>query len=606
VVRVVAATVLLGCVLAAAPASALAVGELEQKAGAAGCLSATLPECTPARGLLQPVDVAVSPDGVSVYSVALGSAAVGVYRRDPASGELSQLLGQQGCVAAGGSQDGCAEAIGGADMVALAVSPDGTSIYVATGAGILVFDRDPLTGGLQQKAKRAGCIVGESGPSICSNGFLLDEVRDVVVSPDGRSVYVATIYGVLGFARDPLTGELAQRTGSGCIVGLDGEPCSTGRLLGVAIGLGMSPDGRSLYVATQSEFEPAAITVLDVDPGSGHLEQEAGAAACVIDLAYGGSECGVATGLAEPLTAVVSPDGESVYVGRRGGLVVFDRTVAGHLMQKPGIAGCVSADGDGGSCAVVPSFSAQSLALSSSGLSLYSSSGAMDSIWSFDRVAGGGLTLKPGLVGCISETGGPSCRDGRALDGPVATALSPDGSSLYAASLFSNAMAVFDRESTGEVIPDTSIGVRVGDVIAPSVSRFRLTRRRFRVGRRPTPILLPSRVRAGSAFRFGLSERASVRLEIARALAGRVVGERCRPPSRRLQRHRRCTRWTRVGLLRRRDLPAGPIRLRFSGRIGRQALRPGRYRATIIAADGAGNHSFPRGASFTITRRHVG
>jgi hypothetical protein len=39
-------------------------------------------------------------------------------------------------------------------MVALAVSPDGTSIYVATGAGILVFDRDPLTGGLQQKAKR--------------------------------------------------------------------------------------------------------------------------------------------------------------------------------------------------------------------------------------------------------------------------------------------------------------------------------------------------------------------------------------------------------------------------------------------------------------------
>jgi DNA-binding beta-propeller fold protein YncE len=272
---------------------------------------------------------------------------------------------------------------------------------------------------------------------------------------------VATIYGVLGFARDPLTGELAQRTGSGCIVGLDGEPCSTGRLLGVAIGLGMSPDGRSLYAATQSEFEPAAIAVLDVDPGSGHLEQEAGAAGCVIDLAYGGSDCGVATGLAEPLTAVVSLDGESVYVGRRGGLVVFDRTVAGHLVQKPGIAGCISADGDEGSCAVVPSFSAQSLALSSSGLSLYSSSGAMDSIWSFDRVAGGGLTLKPGLVGCISETGGPSCRDGRALDGPVATVLSPDGSSLYAASLFSNAMAVFDRESTGEVIPDTSV-VQVG------------------------------------------------------------------------------------------------------------------------------------------------
>ena len=242
----------------------------------------------------------MSPDGVSVYSVASGSAAVGVYRRGPTSGELSQLVGQQGCVAAAGSQDGCAEAIGGADMVALAVSPDGNSVYVATGGGILVFDRDPLTGALQQKAKHAGCIVGEGGPSICANGFLLNEVRDVVVSPDGRSVYVATIYGVLGFARDPLTGELAQRTGSGCIVGLDGEPCSTGRLLGVAIGLGISPDGRSLYVATQSEFEAAAIAVLHVDPSSGHLGQDAGAAGCVIDLTYGGNECGLATGLAEP------------------------------------------------------------------------------------------------------------------------------------------------------------------------------------------------------------------------------------------------------------------------------------------------------------------
>lgn len=551
------------------------------------------------------MDVAVSPDGMSVYSVAPGSASVGIYRRDPSSGELSQLPGPQGCVAPSGFQDGCAEAIAGAGIVALAVSPDGDSVYVATYGGILVFDRDPLTGALQQKARRAGCIVGDGGPSVCASGFLLDEVSDVVVSPNGRSVYVATIYGVLGFARDPLTGELAQRTGSGCIVSLDGEPCSTGRLLGVAIGLGMSPDGRSLYAATQSEIEPAAIAVLDVDPTSGRLEQEAGAAGCVTDLAHGGNECGQATGLADPLTALVSPDGKSVYVGRRGGLVVFDRTVAGHLVQKPGTAGCISADANEGSCALVPSFSSQSLAISRSGLSLYVTSGAMDSIWSFDRVAGGALTLKFGPAGCISETGGPSCRDGRALDGPVATALSPDDSSLYAASLFSNAIAVFDRDHTGEVIPETSVGGPMIDAIAPSVTRFRLARRRFRVARRPTPIVLASGIRAGSAFRFGLSERASVRIQIGRALPGRLAGTRCRPPSRRLQRHRRCTRWIKVGLLRRVDLSAGPTRLRFSGRIGRRPLRPGRHRATITATDGAGNHSPRRRASFTITGRPV-
>jgi hypothetical protein len=42
--------------------------------------------------------------------------------------------------------------------------------------------------------------------------------------------------------------------------------------------------------------------------------------------------------------------------------------------------------------------------------------------------------------------------------------------------------------------------------------------------------------------------------------------------------------------------------LKFSGRIGRRALRPGSYRATITATDAAGNKSRPKTLSFKIVR----
>jgi DNA-binding beta-propeller fold protein YncE len=588
------------------PATARGVGELEQKAGPAGCLSETLAECTPARALLLPVDVAVAPDARTVYAVAYESYTVAVFRRNPTTGELSQHPGPQGCVSLVPAGDACTRAVADGRPLSLAVSPDGRSVYVISSGGITILDRDPLTGELRPKVGADGCIVGEHGPSSCARGFLLDEPRDVVVSPDGRSVYVATLYGVLGFARHPLTGTLTQRRGPGCIITGEGDQCPQGRLLGVAISLGVSPDGRSLYVATESEFDAAAIAVLDVTPASGRLEQKPGAAGCVVDVTYGPSVgCGLATGLSSnPLTALVSPDGDSVYVGRPGGLVVFDRAADGRLRQKAGSAGCFSADGDVGSCTLVSSFSAQSLAASPSGLSLYASSGARDSLWSFDRAASGALTMKPGLTGCISDIGGPACRDGRALDGPVATAISPDGGSLYTASASSNAVAVFDRDRSGEALGAPDNG-DAGDTIAPSVTRLRLSPHRFRVGRRPTPVAARSSVAAGSTFRFHLSERADLRIRIARARPGRLSNGRCRANSWRLSRRPRCVRWRTVGVLRRHDQAAGPVKLRFSGRIGRRPLKPDFHRATVVATDGAGNRSAARRARFAILARQT-
>ena len=56
----------------------------------------------------------------------------------------------------------------------------------------------------------------------------------------------------------------------------------------------------------------------------------------------------------------------------------------------------------------------------------------------------------------------------------------------------------------------------------------------------------------------------------------------------------------RVGVLKRSDVAGGAVKLRFSGRSGRRPLKPGRYRARIVATDNAGNRSAPRRAGFTI------
>jgi hypothetical protein len=114
---------------------------------------------------------------------------------------------------------------------------------------------------------------------------------------------------------------------------------------------------------------------------------------------------------------------------------------------------------------------------------------------------------------------------------------------------------------------------------APVVSGFRITRSPFALGRAATPTA--ARAPRGTSFRYSLSESARVTVTIQR----RVAGGRLRT----------------VGTLRRSGA-AGPNRLRFSGRVGRRALRPSRYQALIRATDAAGNRSVRRSVRFRIVR----
>jgi len=108
-------------------------------------------------------------------------------------------------------------------------------------------------------------------------------------------------------------------------------------------------------------------------------------------------------------------------------------------------------------------------------------------------------------------------------------------------------------------------------------------------------------VRNGTTFLYALSEPARVVFTIQRARPGRVAGGRCRKPSRSNRRARRCTRWVAVGGFAQQSDTA-PARMRFSGAFGRKRLRPGRYRAVLVATDAAGNRSAPRRLRFTILR----
>lgn len=146
-------------------------------------------------------------------------------------------------------------------------------------------------------------------------------------------------------------------------------------------------------------------------------------------------------------------------------------------------------------------------------------------------------------------------------------------------------------------------GPIASDTVAPTIRGFAMRRSRFRVSSRRTSVVASrGRVKAGSGFRYRLSEPARVRIAIERRALGRRVGGRCRPTRRSLPRKRRCVRYRRVGALTR-AAKLGRNRHAFSGRVGRRALRPGRYRATIRATDSTANRSSPRRARFTIVRR---
>lgn len=333
-------------------------GGLIQLTGPGTCLGPGVvhDECAGGRAMFAPSAVAVSPDGRQIYVAAVGSDAVAVLSRDRATGTFQQLSGAAGCLRElpedwpPGEPDpaGCGPGKGLELAVSAAVSPDGRHVYVASfgRSAVAAFARDRTSGALTQLRGTAGCVAEDAAGGACSYGRGLQGTFSVTVSPDGKNVYTASGFdirsqfeafagsGVGVFVRQA-NGSLRQLPGkAGCVTESgSGGTCGDGVALEGAEAVGVSRDGRSVYVAAAASD---AVAVFARDRTTGRIAQLAGRAGCVSETGTSG-RCADGIGLWGVSSIVVSPDGRFAYAPGffSSAVSVFSRPAPPAVKPKP-------------------------------------------------------------------------------------------------------------------------------------------------------------------------------------------------------------------------------------------------------------------------------
>jgi DNA-binding beta-propeller fold protein YncE len=377
-------------------------GGLTQLSGTDACVSESgLDEnddvCADGRGLTEVKELAISPDGENLYAVGAGSGesegALTTFDRDQTTGVITQKDGPAGCVQNGVEPipqevvlaqaiPDCGYATALSEPTSVTVTPDGRHVYV-TGSGggsesIVAFERNPDTGELTRLPGDSGCVSWDGGDGIsaeaCEFGRAMFEPTDVVVSADGRHVYVAASEArpndesghgpgaVVAFARDQETGELDQLPlQDGCVSVPDLEAgCAPGRGHMDALSITMSTDNRFVYLASQGEdtinIGVGAVSVFARNGITGGLTQAEAPGGCISENGGDGSDGGAigedcATGRAmiEPSGVAVSPDGVNLYAsgGDDASVVIFrPDSQTGQPNQPDGTDGCIRSDAD--------------------------------------------------------------------------------------------------------------------------------------------------------------------------------------------------------------------------------------------------------------------
>lgn len=177
-----------------------------------------------------------------------------------------------------------------------------------------------------------------------------------------------------------------------------------------------------------------------------------------------------------------------------------------------------------------------------------------------------------------------------------------NGTKAYAQGAFVATLTATDAFSNTSTLTRQILVGGGNDVTAPGLTA-RLTNSVFAVNL-SGPAEKPVRAAAkkGTTFVYSVTEPARVVFTIQQKAKGRRVRGKCRKPTRRNRSAKRCTRFVKRGAFAQNG-KLGQNRKKFSGKIGRKRLRPGRYRATLVARDAAGNASKPKRLNFRVVRR---
>ena len=228
-------------------------GQLTQATDGTGCLAnAAATGCTTVTGLLAPEGMAVSDDGGSVFVAAPGSNAVLAFTRNPVDGSLAQATDGYGCITTN-TITGCTTGREMEGANAVEVSPDDSDVYATSllSSSVTAFGRSLEYGGIFQLSGPLGCTVW-IGANDCYPARGMRSPEGIAFSPDGLNAYIAA-YGTGGIVvlnRNPMTGgTLQKRAPFGCLTLTATQGCGRGRALSGTGGIAVSPDGRFVYAS---------------------------------------------------------------------------------------------------------------------------------------------------------------------------------------------------------------------------------------------------------------------------------------------------------------------------------------------------------------------
>jgi DNA-binding beta-propeller fold protein YncE len=459
-----ALTAALICSAGASTASAVVPGGLV----AASCVAAKTTGCTTVANLAASSDLAVSPDGKNLY--ALTSVALLTFDRNAASGALTF----KDCIRAT-AVGGCRGLPAKPNLTlntptALAITPDGHTVYVANGiaSGSIVELNRAGDGTLAVKTDTP-CIAnaGAPPPETCNDAKALAAPQDLAIADNKLYATGSSAVTVLEIGGG---GSLSQAPDSGTFAGcvsqvLTADGCADGRGLTGAQRLAVAGD--RLYVSTSGKSIAAIIR----DPTTGLLRMTNAATACVnatggectaqTDLSKAGAINDIALGAGGELYAALT----TVTDGNTPRVVTFDRTANG-LARRAGPTGCVHNGAATSDCSFGRGLGTPTqLAPSADGADVYVTAGASGGVVELNRAGNGTLTMRTDVRGCLAPPTISGCTSVSTLSTPTGVAMTPDGRFVYAStSASSGQISALKRDSSGPVCTPVSTTVNAGDV----------------------------------------------------------------------------------------------------------------------------------------------